>query len=944
MILAAIFRSRLAVRSLALALALASAGAAQGATTGRVQGKLVGTDTGEPIGFADVLLIPADTTMRRVGGLTNADGTFLLEAPPGRYTLQLRALSYATKRIEGIALEVGALLPFSTALSPEAIQQEEVVVEAKARQNTEAALLSARKKAATVGDAVSAEQVRKSPDRDAAEVLRRVTGISVSDGKYVFVRGLGERYSSTEVDGVRIASPEQNKRVVPLDLVPANLLDNIVVQKTYSADRPGEFGGGDVQVRTKDFPGARTWSFSVTQGYVEGVTSRNRLTYRSTRADILGFGADSRGVPQIVADVAGGSLLDNSFPLALRAEVARSFENVWSPITQKTIPNAGYSVSYGDEFRIFGRPLGTIHSWSLARSFDQQEESARFFGSETDTLYDYAVTRSQETAQLSGMSALSYRLSPRHTLHVRSLYSNSADDEVRIYEGRDNNREDPLTGTKMHHRGTRLMYVQRRVASGSVEGTHEVASLLGARLNWKLALSDARRQQPDRREVVYDRLSGFGPGGTYVWRWVLGSTGIREFGDANEDGRGATVSAAFPYRLGRMGSGKVVLGYDRQSKDRRNTYRRFDIYRRDPARGGPSGTLPPEVIFADSNFSGGTGSGYATETTLPVDNYRATQRVNAGYLSADLPFGRRLRGTFGVRVEDGRQDIRGFLVSDPQFATEEGSHENTDWLPSANMTWAATERLNLRLGASRTISRPDLTELSSSPSREYVAGYEVVGNPELHRALIDNYDLRLEAFPGLSEVLAAGFFYKRMQEPVEYVIQGGTSQNLLVPRNSAWGRNYGVELEARSGLGRIWGHLRSLAVNANASVISSKVHLKDRLSEFGSTEHPLQGQARYLMNAALVYTSPGARLDASVLVGRVGRRLTQLAEGPLGDIYAQPFGSLDAAVNLRAFGAYRFKLAAKNLTDPRIRQLHGDHEMSAYRKGRSYSLSITYPS
>ena len=257
--------------ALALLAALPNAAGAQ-TRTGKVQGKIVSTDAGEPLGFADVLLIPADTTMRKVGGLTNADGTFLLEAAPGRYTIQIRALSYATKKVEGIVVEPGGLTPFTTALVPEAIQQEEIVVEAKARQNTEAALLSARKKAASVGDAISAEQVRKSPDKDAAEVLRRVTGLSVSDGKYVFVRGLGERYSSTEVDGVRLASPDQNRRVVPLDLIPARLLESIVVQKTYTADRPGEFGGGDVQVRTRDFPGKRTWSLSISQDVVEGLT------------------------------------------------------------------------------------------------------------------------------------------------------------------------------------------------------------------------------------------------------------------------------------------------------------------------------------------------------------------------------------------------------------------------------------------------------------------------------------------------------------------------------------------------------------------------------------------------------------------------------------------------------------------------------------------------
>jgi TonB-dependent receptor len=415
---------------------------------------------------------------------------------------------------------------------------------------------------------------------------------------------------------------------------------------------------------------------------------------------------------------------------------------------------------------------------------------------------------------------------------------------------------------------------------------------------------------------------------------------VREFGDANEDGYGATINAALPYRLGGLGAGRLVLGYDRQVKDRTNTYRRFDIY----PRSGVSRALPPEAIFADSNFHGGTGSGYATETTLPVDNYEASQRVGAGYISADVPFGRRLRGTFGVRFEDGYQDIRAYQMTDPHVATEEGEHQHRDWLPSANMTWAATERLNVRIGASRTISRPDLTELSSSPSREYVGTYEVVGNPDLHRALIDNYDVRVEAFPGLSEVLAAGVFYKYLREPIEQVIQGGTSQNLLIPRNSAWGRNYGVEIEARSGLGRISGRLRNLSVNANASFISSKVRLKDRLSEFGSGEHPLQGQADYLVNTALAYTSNDARFDASVLYALIGTRLHQLAEGPLGDIYDQPSSALDLAVNFRPFSAGRLKLAARNLTDPRQLILHGDHEVSAFRKGRSYSLSFSYPS
>ncbi len=924
----------------AASIVLGLGGPAHAGPTGKLQGRIVGTDDGEPIGFADIALLPADTTLRRVGMLTNADGTYLMEAAPGRYTLQIRAISYATRRVEGIEIVAGRLTPFDTALRPEAIQQEEIVVEAKARTNTESSLLAARKKAASLGDAVSAEQVRRSPDKDGAEVLRRVTGLSVTDGKYVFVRGLGERYSSTEVDGVRIASPEQNKRVVPLDLLPAALLDHITVQKTYTADRPGEFGGGDVQVKTRDFPGARTISVSMSQSFAEGVTFKDRLSYVSTGADVWGFGARARRVPDAVDALTGGRKLAQSddptlgFSKAMLAEIGRTFENVWTPAPDRNIPNGTYGIAYGDEFKLLGRPLGVIQSWNYSRVFDHEASSARSFNDRADTLYDYAVTRDVESVQLGGVSGLSLRLSPRHTLSLRGLYTNSADDEVRIYQGADHNRQDGLTGTYLRHRATRLMYTQRSILSGTLGGSHEIRRLLGARLDWKLTGSEARRQQPDRRETIYDLK--YYPGN--VTRWVLGSQGVHEFGDLKDFGRGGSVSTTVPYRLGPLGNGKLAAGYDHDTKRRFNYYRRFNLYA--PTQGSKSKT--PEEIFADSTFNVNSGTAYVEETTLSVDNYRARQRLNAGYLSADVPFGRRLRGTFGVRVEKSLQEVISYDLFFPDIVTQEGRLEDADWMPSGNLTWGPNDAINLRAAASRTVSRPDLNELSSSPALEYVGGYQVAGNPNLKRARIDNYDLRLEVFPDLSEVLAAGVFYKDMHEPIEQQIQGG-SPNLLIPRNSDRGRNYGLELEARFGLGRAWGRLKALSVNSNATWVRSNVRLKERVTRLGSDEHPLQGQADVLANAALTYSLPRWGLDSSVLFGLTGRRLVELGEGPLGDTYEQPTSSLDATTAFAIDGLFRVKLAGKNLTDPLVRRMHGALEESSTRKGRSYSIALSYP-
>ena len=923
---------------LTLALTLAGAGTAA-AATGKVQGRILATDTGEAIGFADVLLIPADTTMHKVGGLTNADGTYLLVAPAGRYTLQIRALSYAVKKIEGIVVTEGQVTQFDTALKSEAIQQQEVVVEAHAKQNTESSMLSARKKASTVGDAVSAEQVRRSPDKNTAEVLRRVTGLTVADGKYVFVRGLGERYSSTEIDGVRIASPEQNKRVVPLDLVPANLLENVVVQKTYTSDRQGEFGGGDVQVHTKDFPGTRTWSVSMSGGYGEGITFHDRTTYPGYRADWWGFGASDRGLPQTIHDATGSYPLTAGIPpygtpKKTLASLAQSFSNIWSPTSKNAVPNSSWALSYGDEYKPFGHSLGLIVSSALNRNFYHRTESQRSFASPPDTFYDYAVDRSTASTSLGAMGGLSYRISPAHSVHARVFATNSADDEVRTYQGSDHNRVDSFYGQWIQHDDTRLRYVQRSVVSGTLEGRDEFPRYLGTALDWKFTRSHARGQMPDEREVVYDK-GYYQNGADVVPYWTLGSPGLRIFQDMNEHGWGTDLTGTVPYRLGGLGAGKVMVGYDRQTKDRGSLVRRFDLY----TSNGSDPTAPPETLFSAPQFNGGPGTGYMDESTLPQDNYHATQKVEAGFLSADVPLGRRLRATLGLRGEYGAQDVRSYNLFTGAVSAE-GKFSNTDWLPSANMTWAATDAINLRLAASRSLSRPDLNELSPSPSLEYVGGYRQAGNPNLHRARLENYDLRVEAFPTMSEVFAAGVFYKQLYEPIEQTLQGAVPP-LITPVNSDHGFTKGVELEARSSLSRAWRRMKGLSLNANATFISSEVHLKPQLTVLSSQVHPLQGQATYSVNAGLFYESREHAANASVMLGRVGERLRTVGY-LLPDIYDQPTTSLDATLNVSPFHRGRLSATAKNLLNPNVQQLQGGKEVSAYRDGRSYSISFTF--
>ena len=322
--------------------------------------------------------------------------------------------------------------------------------------------------------------------------------------------------------------------------------------------------------------------------------------------------------------------------------------------------------------------------------------------------------------------------------------------------------------------------------------------------------------------------------------WGL-AVGRREYGDLNDDGWGASVKASVPYRIDHLGTGKMIMGLDRDSKRRGNYYRRFDFI---PGVYGSDAL--PESVYAK-----------VSEATLAVDNYRANQKVEAVYLSTDLPLGRKLRSNFGVRRERGEQEVSSHDLFDPSIVTSEGHLDNSDWVSGANLTWSMTETVRPARGGEPHPDPPGSRRAVPSPTLDYVGGLPRLGNPRLQRGTIESYDLRLEKFLSGTEVVAVGGFLKEMHDPIEYTVRGATSGFVLIPENSAHGRNVGVELELRSSLGRLTRHLQRLSLNSNLSIISSRVTLKDTPTEIGSQEHPLQGQADHLLNAALTYQVAG---------------------------------------------------------------------------------------
>jgi outer membrane receptor protein involved in Fe transport len=921
--------------------ALLVAGApAMARAAGALEGRITTGDTREALAYAAVSVLPADTSQPRTGGLTQADGTFRIPVPPGAYRIVVQAISYRTFESSLLEVAEGASVRVEVVLEPDAIQQEEIVVEGQAAKDTEAGLLTERRKAGVVQDAISAQEIRRTPDIDAGEVLRRVTGVTLQDGRYVFVRGMGERYSSAEVDGVRLASAEENKRVVGMDLLPAPFLDNVVIQKTYSVDRPGEFGGGDVQVRTLSIPEREVFTLGLLAGLTGGTSFQGVSGYDGYGTDLVTFGGSFRDFPEYVQQFAGneplvpeglGSTL--GFPIDSLALFGSSFRNVWSTASRKASPNGGIKQSYGNSFPLFGRRLGVVESFLWGRSERYREGADRFYVSQNDTIYDLATTRSSVSARLGGLAALSYELSHNHLLRARGVYSLDADDEVLTYEG----HHDDSDGQT---RGTRLLYLERSALTLGLDGRHRLAGLGALEAEWRASYSEGSRQQPDRAETAYDLKEAVDDDDQVITYWGMSRRQnpiSREFGDQTESGWGADASLRLPFRPEDASAGSASLGLSYLTKDRESSYRRF---RFEPASGADD-SQPAESLFTDDQWTGTVSGAEIREITRDDDSYTADQTVAGAFANLDWLFARRWRLLAGLRVERGQQNIVSRYQFDPTRITAEAEIDETDLLPALNLVWNFSGSNNLRLAASRTLSRPDLRELSSSPNAGFSGGYQVAGNPNLVPAHIANCDLRWENFPGVGEVLALGGFFKYLDQPIENVLTGADSR-LLTPKNSESGWVAGGELEARFALSRLWSELRGLRLQGNLSLVESEVTLKQETTVLGTEVHPLQGQADYAANLGLEYASPRGSLEGSILFRSVGRRLETLGIAPQPDIYREPESYLDIVVNWYATRGMRLKAGVANLLGTDERTLQGANE-ATYEVGRmTLQLGLEY--
>ena len=773
--------------SLALLLSL-SPGARGQDNSGTVLGFVYDASTGNAIPQVEVEMTGEVT----VTAITTIEGSFMIEGvPAGSYTVSYKSANHQAVNVEGLEVLVGEIADASTVMSAKGeTTVVDVVAKVVASVATQEAMLVERRLASTVSDTISAEEIRGGTSSDASEAIEKVTGVTTMND-FVFVRGLDPRYSGTTLNNALLASTEPERRVVPLDLFPASLIDSIKVQKTYSPDLPGEFSAGLVQVETTEFPTRPTLNVSYSIGYNSQTQGHRFLDYPGGGRDFFGFDDGTRGLPGVIPS---DKRVDRfTFSRDELQEFGHAFSNNWERVPYDlSRPSMSWNIVAGNTFGKLGVVGALTFSNSLRSIFDQQRNfylpnpqaalgQANAGPPVLASEFDY--DESTESVRLGGVLNVSYQFTPANKIAVKNFFSRDTDDATRYYEGfyQDFNTD---------IRNQRLRYIERTIQNSQVQGEHLFTGLNNSVLSWAMSYSKATRDEPDLRES----LQIYQPRTDSFIFFDDSQSAFRMFNDLDETILNPSVDMLIPFYRGSF-SGAVKFGANYSSRGRNFRSRRFRYNLRRSR--GIDLSLSPNDLFSEEHIHP---RGFElNETTRVTDAYRGVRDVFGYYGMLELNLAAKWRIIGGLRIEDVDQDVTSFNQFLPSSGREPAPFTATNYLPAVNVIYAMTPKQNLRVGYSQTVSRPDFRELARFGFLNVVGGLQTIGNPELVQTDISNYDVRWEYFPGGNQLLAASFFYKNFDRPIEQTMISAVAL-LRTFSNANAARNYGFELEFRRGL------------------------------------------------------------------------------------------------------------------------------------------------
>ena len=943
---------------------------------GSISGIVIDKEFGDGLFGANVFL---NGTTR--GAATDINGSYLISGiSAGTYNVTFSMIGFQKQTITGVEIKPGGNVKVHIILSTETYETAEVVIAAKSLTNTEASLLAKRQKSASVSDAISAEEISKSGSGDAASAMNKVTGASVVGGKYVYIRGLGERYSSTMLNGAELPSADPDKKSFQLDLIPGNMLDNINTIKTFTPDKPGSFTGGLVDVTLKSYPEKLSVKFSSSAGYNSIATGNNNFILgNSGGSDYSGFDDGTRELPNSLnngnIDIPRTSTVKTKDEALYLDKVSRSFNNAMAPVSANANVNSSFSLSVGNSMPLDEKNNNSIgyfgsFSWGQNYSMVDNGEIGRYklVGSLNDVTgleaeFKGSDTKGSMTVDWGAIANVAYKNSSIGELKFSYMRTQSANSTGRYMVGvRDRDRSSASSTTTFETRT--ISWTERALDNYQFEGEHAVLSLGDLKLDWKVSYAINQQDEPDQRYFFNIFKVNDDGSKTYAFDGANSQPISRYFRDLEETNFSTQLNLSMPFNIWDNHQAKLKTGIFTSKVDRAYNQYRFDYETNRIAYddyNGDIGALFSDVGIIDSltrpdrpsRWFGLTLDNQAIKDS--TNYFRGDSEIFASYLMVDLPITNKLRFIGGARLETTLMNSR-TLDSDDAI----GKLDNTDILPSVNLIYSLDESMNLRFAFTNTIARPTFRELAPYLSFEFVGDFLYVGNPNLKRTLVKNYDLRWEWFMNPGELMAVSGFYKDFNNPIESYIDPTFSDDntLRSVKNVDRAIVYGVELELRKNLGFISSYIENFKIGSNLSLVNSVVDVpQEEIDEkmFNGDSNPEKtrpfiGQSPYLFNVNLTYDNYESSTSAGIFYTLFGDRLFVTGRHATPDVYERGYGSLDLKVSQGIFNNFEISLAGKNLLNPeqifsyRLDNGVVDKEFnySAYNQGTTFSISISY--
>lgn len=895
-----------------------------------------------------------------VGAVSDANGKYeILNVKPGNIVLEVRYETYKTRLLESFVINSGESKQLNIELEKLVIDRKGVTVTKKINKESTTEIIRMQKNSATVIDGMNAEAFKKTPDSKASDVLKRISGASVQDNKFVVIRGLSDRYNFALLNGASLPSSESDRKAFSFDLFPSNMLDNLLITKTASPELPGEFAGGVININTTEPKEKDFQNIQISTSYNTISTFKNFKTYEGTSTDFLGYGTAGRSIPNGVASTSDFDIMLSD----QKAEQAKLINTTWSTKNRIALPNLSLQYTLGRTLNFKdSSKLGYVLAYSyqnsnsinriIRREFEEQAAGVIMTNDLRDSVFSNAVIS-------NAMANFKYSFGKKNSIQFKNLYTVNSEDKVNVRQGKRD-----ILGNNYNERSTNMWYTQNNLYTGQLFGAHETKSEY--KFNWVLGFSNIKRDIPNLRRTVYQQTDTTSPYVAIIQQNDITTLGAGNmfWSTLNEKNSNLKYDIAKVLSFGKT-KNEIKLGGMHQYRTREFSARNLGFSMYDPLGQASFNSslllLEPDKIFAPENMglmANGQGGFKLEEGTNVDDSYQATSFLNAGYAQLDSKLGDKLRLVGGARVESYNQ-----VFKYVQFGSNLPQNIDTtvvDLLPSVNLIYSPIQKINIRASYSKTVSRPEFRELAPFIFYNFVNDNLTSGDPYLKRAKINNYDLRFEFFPGAGQIISVSGFYKEFFNPIELILRTGTSGTPeLYFDNVGDVVNYGAEFEYRMNLGTFnkkdsSSFLKDITLYFNGALIRSVMDLSAIAgqAEYPDARRPLQGQSPYLINAGIFYAGP-KDFNINLSYNLVGQRISIAGSVQEPSVWENGRNVIDFQVSKIIKKKFEVKLNVKDILAQDLVYFQDINKNKKYDKGvdsawqeitfgQTVSLSLKY--